>query len=113
MSIPLVTIFKNLTIIIIAYTERYVYKGSPVTKLMLVAFGLMLFSSFIASYADITQGRVLKENAENVGVILPYFWMMMNCFTTAFYATAMRAQIKSVGFQDFDTVYYNKCVFML
>ena len=119
LSIPLVTVFKNITIIIIAYFERFVYNGAPVTGLMLGAFGLMLTSSLISAYSDIYHGKWVKEtggalvdDASQPSVFAAYFWMFMNCFTTAFYALVMRAKIKSVGFQDFDTVFYNKCVFL-
>ena len=97
-----------MTIIIIAYVERYVYHGAPVTSLMLLSFGMMLSSSVVAAYSDITQGRLLKDSAQDISPVIPYFWMFANCLTTAFYALTMRAKIKLVGFQDFDTVYYNK-----
>jgi GDP-mannose transporter len=42
-----------------------------------------------------------------VGVFTTYFWMVLNCLTTAFYALIMRSKIKEVGFKDFDTVFYN------
>lgn len=121
LSIPLVTVFKNITIIIIAYFERFVYNGAPVTGLMLGAFGLMLTSSLISAYSDIYQGKWVKDtgsaasldDVSQPSVFVAYFWMFMNCFTTAFYALVMRAKIKSVGFQDFDTVFYNKYVLFL
>jgi GDP-mannose transporter len=36
-----------------------------------------------------------------------YFWMASNCISAALYALFMRGVIKSMGFKDFDTVYYN------
>lgn len=41
LRIPIYTIFKNLTIILIAYGEVLWFGGS-VTRLMLVSFGLMV-----------------------------------------------------------------------
>ena len=110
LSIPLVTIFKNMTIILTAYAERYIYNGSPVTSLMLFAFALMIFSSATAAYADISAGRILKDSAKDVSVTIPYLWMISNCLTTAFYVLTMKATISKVGFKDFDTVFYNKYV---
>lgn len=59
LSIPVYTIFKNLTIILIAYGE-VIWFGGRVTRLTLVSFGLMVFSSIIAAYGDIS--RVLALN---------------------------------------------------
>ena len=108
LSIPLVTIFKNLTIILTAYSERVFFNGAPVTFLTLCSFVLMVLSSLIASLSDIYEGRLLKSNAEQVMILVPYSWMMFNCLSTAFYVLMMKQKIKRVGFQDFDTVYYNK-----
>jgi GDP-mannose transporter len=52
LSIPVYTIFKNLTIILIAYGEVLWFGGS-VTPMALFSFGLMVFSSLIAAWADI------------------------------------------------------------
>jgi GDP-mannose transporter len=41
LSIPLFTVFKNLTIIAIAYGELFVF-GSKVTTMMLASFALMV-----------------------------------------------------------------------
>jgi GDP-mannose transporter len=48
MSIPLFTIFKNLTIILIAYGEVIFYNGSPVTPIIFLSFAMMVLSSVIA-----------------------------------------------------------------
>src|SRR5438477_13140535 len=52
LSIPVYTIFKNLTIILIAYGEVLWFGGS-VTPMALFSFGLMVLSSVIAAWADI------------------------------------------------------------
>lgn len=117
MPIPLFTIFKNLTIIMIAYGERTWFGGSPVTGLMLTAFLMMVLSSVIAGWADIygksssTSSSASTSSASSsptfLSSLISYFWMMLNCLTTAFYALGMRGKIKEVGFKDFDTVFYN------
>ena len=52
LSVPVYTIFKNLTIIVIAYGEVLWFGGS-VTTSALFSFGLMVLSSVIAAWADI------------------------------------------------------------
>ncbi|KAJ3202208.1 GDP-mannose transporter into the lumen of the Golgi [Entophlyctis luteolus] len=90
MAIPVFTVFKNLTIILIAYGELYFFKGAPVTR-----------------WSDIASGRVLKKGSSESSIFTAYFWMTLNCLTTAFFSLTLRAKIKDVGFKDFDTVYYN------
>jgi GDP-mannose transporter len=115
MTIPLFTIFKNLTIIMIAFGERLYFNGSPVSSLMMVAFTLMVLSSVVAGninysfmkkgWSDLSSGNWTKD--DSVSAIVSYSWMIANCLTTAFYALFMRAKIKQVGFKDYDTVFYN------
>ncbi|KAH6591758.1 hypothetical protein BASA61_004839 [Batrachochytrium salamandrivorans] len=62
LSIPVFTIFKNLTIILTAYAERFILKGAAVTHLMLVSFALIVLSSIVAGWADISAGAALKDN---------------------------------------------------
>jgi len=121
LSIPVYTIFKNLTIILIAYGE-VLWFGGRVTQLTLVSFFLMVFSSIIAAWSDISLGfesinaswpdslssigssvSVKSVIARNVG----YVWMMFNCLTTAGYVLSMRKRIKVTGFKDWDTMFYN------
>src|SRR5271168_4066376 len=52
LSVPVYTIFKNLTIILIAYGEVLWFGGS-VSPTALFSFGLMVLSSVIAAWADI------------------------------------------------------------
>ena len=121
LTIALFTIFKNLTIIIIAYSERLFFNGTPVNGLMLVSFFCMILSSILAGknalltlykillkgWADISSGNLYKNPAEATTILISYTWMFSNCIATAFFALIMRSRIKHVGFKDFDTVYYN------
>ncbi|KAF2676726.1 UDP-galactose transporter [Lentithecium fluviatile CBS 122367] len=111
LSIPVYTIFKNLTIIIIAYGEVLWFGGS-VSPMALFAFGLMVLSSIVAAWADIQHALSFGEATEaatdaistlNAG----YLWMMFNCLCTAAYILSMRKRIKLTNFKDFDTMYYN------
>jgi len=117
LSIPVYTIFKNLTIILIAYGE-VIWFGGRVTALTLVSFFFMVLSSIIAATADASTTGDL-EGASSVLIDLPhvtsvvrnlnvgYFWMMVNCATSAAYVLAMRKRIKSTGFSDWDSMFYN------
>ncbi|KAJ3283426.1 GDP-mannose transporter into the lumen of the Golgi [Borealophlyctis nickersoniae] len=110
LSIPLFTVFKNLTIILIAYAERTFFGGSPVTRLMFLSFALMVFSSLIAGWADIAAGKGLNKDAKQVPWVVSYGWMVANCLTTSGFALLMKGKIKEVGFKDFDTVFYNNAI---
>ncbi|KAJ1973659.1 GDP-mannose transporter into the lumen of the Golgi [Dimargaris verticillata] len=94
LNVPLFTIFKNLTIILVAYGERLLFQA-PITPLMAVAFGLMVLSSIVGGWNDIQFNFV------------GYAWMAVNCFSSAFFVLHMRRVMKVVNFKDFDTVYYN------
>ncbi|KAJ3257748.1 GDP-mannose transporter into the lumen of the Golgi [Chytriomyces hyalinus] len=107
MAIPVFTVFKNLTIILIAYGEVLFFKGSPVTPLIFASFVLLVLSSVISGWADISAGAVMKKGSEEVSAGVAYFWMFLNCLTTAFFSLSLRAKIKDVGFKDFDTVFFN------
>ncbi|OJJ55309.1 hypothetical protein ASPSYDRAFT_61006 [Aspergillus sydowii CBS 593.65] len=108
LSIPVYTIFKNLTIILIAYGEVLWFGGS-VTNLTLFSFGLMVFSSVIAAWADIKHAvesngdATSKVSTLNAG----YIWMLINCLCTSSYVLGMRKRIKLTNFKDFDTMFYN------
>ncbi|CDO77653.1 hypothetical protein BN946_scf184969.g4 [Trametes cinnabarina] len=119
LSIPVYTIFKNLTIILIAYGE-VIWFGGRVTALTLVSFILMVVSSIIAAWADISDALVVGDPAvteatsvfANVsGAItkmnVGYLWMFLNCATSAAYVLTMRKRIKVTGFSDWDTMFYN------
>ncbi|KAI9318610.1 hypothetical protein BX666DRAFT_2105162 [Dichotomocladium elegans] len=104
LRIPVYTIFKNLTIILIAYGE-VIWFGGNVTQTMLVSFMLMVLSSLIAGWADVS--ATLSEIAHMDAALLGYFWMAANCLSSAAFVLFMRKRIKLFNFKDFDTVYYN------
>lgn len=107
LSIPVYTIFKNLTIILIAYGEVLWFGGS-VTGMTLFSFGLMVLSSVIAAWADISHaisshGSQTKANETIETLNAGYVWMLINCFCTAAYVLGMRKRIKLTNFKDFDS----------
>ncbi|KAI9844127.1 MAG: GDP-mannose transporter into the lumen of the Golgi [Thelocarpon superellum] len=112
LSIPVYTIFKNLTIILIAYGEVLWFGGS-VTGMALFSFGLMVMSSVIAAWADIqhalqSYGHLSTEASAKISTLnAGYVWMMFNCICSATYVLGMRKRIKLTNFKDFDTMFYN------
>ncbi|KAL8990546.1 MAG: hypothetical protein Q9177_000828 [Variospora cf. flavescens] len=108
LSIPVYTIFKNLTIIIIAYGEVLWFGGS-VTGMALFSFGLMVLSSVIAAWADIqhalqSYGHSETEASAKVSTLnAGYMWMMFNCLCSAAFVLGMRKRIKLTNFKDFDS----------
>ncbi|SZF06375.1 unnamed protein product [Blumeria hordei] len=112
LSVPVYTIFKNLTIIVIAYGE-VLWFGGNVTASALFSFGLMVLSSIVAAWADIQHalhGEVAQAGAgaEALSILnAGYAWMGMNVFCTAAYVLSMRKVIKKMNFKDWDTMFYN------
>ncbi|CAA7269274.1 unnamed protein product [Cyclocybe aegerita] len=121
LSIPVYTIFKNLTIILIAYGE-VIWFGGRVTALTFVSFIFMVISSMIAAWSDVTSALSGSLPAVGTGISLDslrsvagavrglnvgYFWMLVNCLTSAAYVLSMRKKIKSTGFSDWDSMFYN------
>lgn len=103
LSIPVYTIFKNLTIVLIAYGE-VLWFGGKVTSMALGSFLLMIFSSVIACYGDTSAAKTAEDT---ITMYLGYFWMASNCFASAAFVLIMRKRIKLTNFKDFDTMYYN------
>jgi len=108
LPIPLYTIFKNITIILIAYGERLWFGGSRVSRPMFISFMLMILSSIVGGWADIRASSLVKD--KEVGIFKSYFWMFLNCICCAAYTLFMRSQLKKFNFKDFDTVYYNNLI---
>ncbi|KAI9884124.1 MAG: ERMES complex subunit mmm1 [Watsoniomyces obsoletus] len=112
LSIPVYTIFKNLTIILIAYGEVLWFGGS-VSGMALFSFGLMVFSSVIAAWADIQHaltnyGHSNREASDRISTLnAGYIWMLVNCLCSAAYVLGMRKRIKLTNFKDYDTMFYN------
>ncbi|KID89663.1 GDP-mannose transporter [Metarhizium guizhouense ARSEF 977] len=106
LSVPVYTIFKNLTIIVIAYGEVLWFGGS-VTPLALLSFGLMVLSSVVAAWADIQSAIAgdfghADSSAAMSTLNAGYAWMGLNVFCTASYVLGMRKVIKKMNFKDWD-----------
>ncbi|KDE03797.1 hypothetical protein MVLG_05738 [Microbotryum lychnidis-dioicae p1A1 Lamole] len=108
LTIPIYTIFKNLTIVIIAYGE-VLWFGGHVTGLTLISFALMVVSSLVAASSDIANflsGTPIVTKAGGASSA-GYLWMFANCFVSAGFVLAMRKRIKITNFSDWDTLRYN------
>jgi GDP-mannose transporter len=107
LSVPVYTIFKNLTIIVIAYGE-VLWFGGRVTSLALLSFGLMVLSSVVAAWADIQSavqgfGQAGDSTAAITTLNAGYTWMALNVFCTAARLLSMNKVIKQTNFSDWDS----------
>jgi len=94
LTVAMFTVFKNITIIVIALSERFLF-GTQITFLMWISFGLVITSSIVGGLSD------LAFDAAG------YFWMTLNSLSTAFYLLRMKSTIGKIGFKDFDSVYFS------
>ncbi|KAH6613196.1 GDP-mannose transporter [Boeremia exigua] len=111
LSVPVYTIFKNLTIVVIAYGEVLWFGGS-VTPLLLLSFGSMVLSSIVAAWADIQVALNSTEPSVDTAAAIStlnagYAWMGLNVICTASYVLGTRKFITSLNFKEWDTMYYN------
>jgi len=120
LSIPVYTIFKNLTIILIAYGE-VIWFGGRITSQTLMSFVLMVLSSIVAAWTDVNSvsDAAVESAGASFGIGLEllsslvqklnigYVWMLLNCLASAAYVLAMRKRIKMTGFSDWETMFYN------
>ncbi|SAM03690.1 hypothetical protein [Absidia glauca] len=108
LAIPVYTIFKNLTIILIAYGD-VIWFGGTVTLMMMVSFTLMTVSSAIAGWTDVADAIQALSYADHVysNTMIGYFWMAANCVSSASFVLYMRKRMKMSQFKEFDVAYYN------
>lgn len=93
-SVPMVTVFKNITNIVVSIGDYYCF-GNTITFLILAAFGIMLGGACLAA----------KNDVAITGIGL--FWMIANCVTTAGYILYMKFATKNVKLSKFGMVFYN------
>lgn len=89
LSIPIYTIFKNLTIILIAYGEL-LWFNNKITRLTSFAFLLMVLSSVVAAYDDFNLNDLFNKS------MIGYFWMALNCLSSAAYVSYFFMKIDTV-----------------
>lgn len=106
LSVPVFTIFKNLTIIVIAYGE-VLLSGGRVTPLVLLSFGLMVFSSVVAAWADVHAAAGAGSHPDKTDAALRtlntgYAWMLANVFCAAAYVLGKGRVMKKLQTRDWD-----------
>ncbi|KAM3520943.1 hypothetical protein NHJ13051_006557 [Beauveria bassiana] len=105
LSVPVYTIFKNLTIIVIAYGE-VLWFGGQVTSLILLSFGMMVLSSIIAAWSDVQSAATASADAMST-LNAGYAWMFLNVLCSSTFVLGMRKVIRKMNFSDWDTMFYN------
>lgn len=93
-SVPMVTVFKNITNIMTTIGDCILY-GASVEWLVMAAFGIMLAGAVMAAQndAEVTQTGL--------------FWMLANCLCTSGYVLYLKFATKSVKLSKFGMVFYN------
>ncbi len=105
LSVPVYTIFKNLTIIVIAYGE-VLWFGGQVTSMILLSFGMMVVSSVIAAWSDVQSAATASSEAIST-LNAGYAWMFLNVVCSSAFVLGMRKVIRKMNFSDWDS----KCIF--
>jgi len=93
-SVPMVTIFKNLSTTLTAIGDNRLY-GQPLSFGIISSMVLMVMGSVIAGYNDLQ----FDFNG--------YMWMFINCGLTASYVLYMKVAIKATKLTEFGLVFYN------
>lgn len=104
LPIHIVTVFKNVTNIIIVFGEWHFF-GEKVGLLVLVSLGVMLMGAVMASYSDVG-GKATPSTLSG------YFWMLLNCASTAAYVLYMRFATAKATFKisKFGMAFYNNLI---
>eukprot|EP00054_Salpingoeca_dolichothecata_P011119 m.61866 g.61866 ORF g.61866 m.61866 type:complete len:328 (-) comp19310_c0_seq2:125-1108(-) len=100
LSIPVITVFKNLTNLLIAYGDWYFF-GQKVSRAILGSFLMMVIGSILSGYTD------LQFHMEG------YFWMAGNCVSQACYVLYMRQAKKDTKLSSWGMSYYNNLLGIL
>lgn len=101
-SVPMVTVFKNVTNIFTTAGDN-IFFGTPVESLVILAFGVMLAGAIAAAWNDIY--------ITYIGL----FWMLVNSVITSAYIIALKFATRDVKLSKFGMVFYNNvlCTFFL
>ncbi|OQS04170.1 GDP-mannose transporter [Thraustotheca clavata] len=104
LPIHIVTVFKNVTNLIIVFGEYRLF-GEKVGPLVLGSLVVMLMGAVLTSYSDVG-GKPTHST------LAGYFWMFMNCVSTAAYVLYMRYATtgSSLKLSKFGMAFYNNLV---
>ncbi|CAN0311554.1 unnamed protein product, partial [Laminaria digitata] len=94
MNVPMVTVFKSLTNLIIV-TGDFFWHKQVATPLVLLSLAVMTGGAILASWSDIEFSA------------WGYFWMSANCFATAAYVLTMKFATRTMKLPKFGMVFYN------
>eukprot|EP00741_Cyanophora_paradoxa_P004696 tig00000823_g4558.t1 len=97
LSVPMMTVFKNLTNIPICFGDRVLY-GQTVSSGIILSLVLMIISAVVGAYTD-SQFSALG-----------YFWMLGNCAATAAYVLYMRTAMRKTQLGEFGMMFYNNLI---
>ncbi|OQR87028.1 GDP-mannose transporter [Achlya hypogyna] len=106
LPIHIVTVFKNVTNLIIVFGEYRLF-GEKVGPMVLGSLAVMLMGAVLTSYSDVG-GKPTHST------LAGYFWMFMNCVSTAAYVLYMRYATtgSSLKLSKFGMAFYNNLVAM-
>lgn len=93
-SVPMVTIFKNVTNILTTAGDFYFF-GANTEPLVVAAFGIMLVGAVLASRNDIHM------------TMTGLFWMVANCVCTSGYVLYMKFATQKIKLSKFGMVFIN------
>jgi len=93
-SVPMVTVFKNITNIMTTIGDFIIF-GASIEMLVIAAFGIMLAGAVMAARND--------SGVSTTGL----FWMLTNCLCTSGYVLYLKFATKSVKLSKFGMVFYN------
>lgn len=101
-SVPMVTVFKNITNVLTTGGD-YIFFGNKPEAMVVAAFGIMLFGAVAAAWNDVS--------VSGAGL----FWMGANCVSTAGYVLYMKFATVNVKLTKFGMVHVNNvlCVAFL
>jgi GDP-mannose transporter len=94
LSIPMVTIFKNISTCLVTFGD-YALFGQDVTSGIFASVIIMVVASVVAGFNDMA----FDVNG--------YMWMIMNTFVTAAYVLYMRYAMRKTRLSEYGAVYYN------
>lgn len=101
-SVPMVTIFKNMSNVVTAFGDYYFYGNNHVTNtLVIISFAITFFGAILAAWNDIS--------ITSIGL----FWISINCLSTAGYVLYMKYAATYVKLSKFGMIYYNNLLCFL
>eukprot|EP00730_Choanoeca_flexa_P012503 TRINITY_DN4336_c0_g1_i1.p1 TRINITY_DN4336_c0_g1~~TRINITY_DN4336_c0_g1_i1.p1 ORF type:complete len:320 (+),score=61.25 TRINITY_DN4336_c0_g1_i1:140-1099(+) len=102
LSIPVLTVFKNMTNLFIAFGDWYFF-GQTVTPGIIFSFGMMTLGSILVGFTD------LEFNLRG------YVWMCCNCLAQTGYVLYMRQAKTTTKLSEWGMSFYNNllCIVLM